>query len=257
MIEPRHGIVHGFDRRPLPTLPGLRGRVGRGRRPAEQDHRQPERARRRDLAVGRRAAAVFGDDDVDAMLFEQGAFVGLGERAAAGDVNSVRHLERRHDRVDAAYHIAVLRRLRKGLDFLAAESKKDAARYVADCLDGVRHIANFNPAISHNRRPGGTTQRQQCNSCPWCGSGGVRGNRSRVRMRRIDENIDFLVEEIIRQALGAAETADPHRNRLQCGSSRAAREGEGDSQIGPPGQAFGELPRLHSTAENEDSHVAC
>ena len=41
-----------------------------------------ERARRGDLAVGRGAAAVLGDDDVDAVLGQQRAIVGLAERAA-------------------------------------------------------------------------------------------------------------------------------------------------------------------------------
>jgi len=76
-------------------------------------------------------------------------------------------------------------------------------------------------------------------------------------MGRIDENIDLLAEEILHQALDAAKTADPHRNRLQHRSGRAACERECDRQIGALGQTLGELPCLQSAAENEDSHVAC
>ena len=54
------------------------------RRPAQHDDLEPERARRGDLAVGRAAAAVLGDDDVDAMLGHQRALVGLAERPAGG-----------------------------------------------------------------------------------------------------------------------------------------------------------------------------
>ena len=57
MIEPGHGILHGVDRR----------HVGQGG-PAQHDDVDAERARRRDLAVGRVAAAVLGDDDFDAVL---------------------------------------------------------------------------------------------------------------------------------------------------------------------------------------------
>ena len=57
MIEPGGGLLHGFDRR----------HVGQGR-PAQNDDRDAERARRDDLAVGRVPAAVLGDDGVDAML---------------------------------------------------------------------------------------------------------------------------------------------------------------------------------------------
>jgi len=266
MIEPRHGILHRFDRFPLPSLPrergrireGVRGRVGRvQRRPAQHDHRQRERTRRCDLTVCGRAAAIFGNDDLDAMLPEQGAFVGLGKRTAPGDVDGARHLERRHDRLDAADQIAVLWRILEGCNFFAAESKKDATRCIAECLNGARRIADLDPAISRRQRPAGATQSQQCSSRPRCGSGCVRGNRRRIRMRCIDENIDFVVKEIIRQALGAAETADAHRNRLERRCGRAAGERERDRQIGPFGEALGELPRLHGAAENEDSHVAC
>ena len=76
-------------------------------------------------------------------------------------------------------------------------------------------------------------------------------------MRRVDENIDFLVEEIIGQTLGTAETAEAHRNRRQCRSRRAACERERDREIGPRGEAFGKLPRLRGAAQDEDSHVAC
>ena len=72
MIEPGDRLLDGLDRRHL-----------RQRRPAQHDHRQAERARRRDLAVGRRAAAVLRDHDLDAMLLEQRAIVGF-RRTARG-----------------------------------------------------------------------------------------------------------------------------------------------------------------------------
>ena len=245
MIEPGHGIFHGFNRLD-----------GGQRRPAQHDDRQSQRSRRRDLAVCRRAAAVFGDHDLDAMLLEQGAFVRLGERATGGDVDSARHHERRHDYLDATHQITVLRRVRKGCDFLAAEREKDVARHVAECLDGTRRIANLDPVVARDGRPARTAQSKQYNSRSGRGGSCVRGNRGRIRMRCINENIDLLVEEIICQALGAAKTADPHRNRLQRWSARAARERERDRQIGPLGQASGKLPRLRGAAENENSHVA-
>ena len=246
MIEPGHGVVYGLD-----------SLDSRQRRPAQHDHRQRKRPRCRNLAVCGRAAAVFGDDDIDAMLLEHRAFVSFSERTAAGDVDSVGHPERGHDRLDATHQIVVLRRARKWLDFLAAEGKKDAARSAAQRLHGARHIGNLDPAISRDRRPAGATQRKQSNSRPQCGSSRVHGNRGRVRMRRIDKNIYFLVEKVIRQALGATKTADPHWNRLRRRGSGAACERECDREIRPPSEAFSELPRLRSAAENEDSHVAC
>ena len=60
MIEPAAASCDGFDRR----------HVGQ-RRPAQHDDVDAERARGRDLAVGRLAAAVLGDDRFDPMLVEQ------------------------------------------------------------------------------------------------------------------------------------------------------------------------------------------
>ena len=76
MIEPRQNIVDGLDAR-------HRGQ----RRPAQHDDRKAERARRRDLAVGRGAAAVLAHHDLDAMLRQQGTLVGLGKRPARGDAD--------------------------------------------------------------------------------------------------------------------------------------------------------------------------
>jgi hypothetical protein len=54
-------------------------RVGRGHvrqsRPAQHDDLDAERSRRGNLAFGRFAAAVLGDDDFDAMLLQQRALV--------------------------------------------------------------------------------------------------------------------------------------------------------------------------------------
>lgn len=76
-------------------------------------------------------------------------------------------------------------------------------------------------------------------------------------MRRIDQNIDPLVGEIIHQTFSTAKTTDPHRHGLQRWSSRAAGERKHHGKVGPLGQAFGQLPCLRGAAENEDSHVAC
>ena len=67
MIEPGH---RGFARFRPSAPPGRAGR-------RSMTTGMPERARRRDLAVGRLAAAVLGDDDLDAMLRQQRALVVL------------------------------------------------------------------------------------------------------------------------------------------------------------------------------------
>ena len=75
-------------------------------------------------------------------------------------------------------------------------------------------------------------------------------------MRRIDENVDLLFAEIIREALRAPEAADPHRNGLPHRRGRAAREREHHRQVGAPGEPLRQLARFRGAAQNEDAHVA-
>lgn len=75
-------------------------------------------------------------------------------------------------------------------------------------------------------------------------------------MRRVDENIDFLVDEIVGEASSATKSANPHRNGLRRRRGGAAREREHHSEVRTRGQPLGELTRFRDTAENEDSHVS-
>ncbi len=75
MIEPSDGVFDCLNRSSI-----------RLRRPAQHDDVNAACARRGDLAVGCRTAAVLRDHHVDAMLGHQRAVVSFAERAAAGDV---------------------------------------------------------------------------------------------------------------------------------------------------------------------------
>jgi precorrin-3B C17-methyltransferase len=238
-------LLHAFDGGDL-----------RQRRPAQQDDRQRQRPRRGDLAVGGRTAAVLGDDNVDAVFGEQRAFVLFGERAAGGDVDRVRHAERRLNRVDAADEVVVLRRGPEWRNFLASEGQKDAARCGAKGLDGVRHLVYLDPAISRNRHPAGPAHGHQRDAGPRRGGGCVGGNRRRVGMRRIDESVYFLVAEVVREPFGAAEAAGPDRHGLGRRLGGAPGERERHVETGARRKACRELPRLRRAAENEDAHVA-
>ena len=117
MIEPLH---HGID---------CVDRMGIGcRRPAHQDHLDAEVARGGDLAVRGVAAAVFGDDDFDAVGLHQRAVGSFTERTARGDVARVRQRQRRIDGIDAAEQINVLWRGGEGRKVVAAERDEYTAR---------------------------------------------------------------------------------------------------------------------------------
>ena len=71
-------------------------------------------------------------------------------------------------------------------------------------------------------------------------------------MSRVDQHVDVLVGEIGREAVGAAETADPHRNRLGRRVGRAARQRKRYLEIATVRETPGQLPRLAGAAEYEN-----
>ena len=77
-------------------------------------------------------------------------------------------------------------------------------------------------------------------------------DRRGIGMGGVDQHLDVLRGEISRQPLGAAEAADPHRNRLGGRVGRAAGQRKRYLEIGPAREAPGQLPRLARAAEDEN-----
>ena len=247
MIEPRHYVLHGLDGR----------HVGQ-RRTAQQDDGKAEHSRRRDLAVGRSPTAVLGDDHVDGMRDEQCQIAGFGEWTTAGDIGGVRYGERRINRFDAAHKIVVLRRSREGADLGLAEGNKNAARRFAECFHCRRRIRHLDPAVAWEWRPGRTPKREQGDACGCRRPGCVSRDDCSVGMRRVDESIDALGGEILRQALGATEPADSHRRALRGGRRSAAGERDRYGHVRAFAETLRQASRLCGAAENEDApHVVC
>ena len=71
-------------------------------------------------------------------------------------------------------------------------------------------------------------------------------------MGRVDQHVDVLVGEIGREPIGAAEAADPDRNRLGGRAGRAARQRKRYLEIATVRQTPGQLPRLAGAAEDEN-----
>ena len=64
-------------------------------------------------------------------------------------------------------------------------------------------------------------------------------------------------DEIIREAFGAAEPADAHRNALRHRRCGAAGERDRDGKVGALGQTSGQKARFRRAAEYEDAwHAA-
>jgi len=75
-------------------------------------------------------------------------------------------------------------------------------------------------------------------------------------MRRIDKRVDAFGHEIFAKALGATESADPHRHGVRGRHRGAARERNRYGHVGAFDQAFRQPSRFRRAPENEDaSHV--
>ena len=246
MIEPGQRIIDRVHRG-----------HGRQSRPAQQDHRYAKRARRGDFAIGGLAAAVLGNDNVDAMARQQGALIGFRERAARQQVFGPWQPQCRRDRIDGSDQIIVLRSDGECGHFLATDAEEDATRTFAERAHSFRAIGDLLPMIAGDGAPGRALQRQQLHPGTRGGLCRVRRHSRRIRMGGVDQDIDARLHEVGGQALDAAEATATHRHRLHGGCDCAAGERQRDAQIVTRGQVAGQLPRFESAAEDEDmSHVA-
>lgn len=245
MIEPRQRLFDSLDRFDL-----------RQRRAAQHDDRQTQRARRLDLAVGCITTAVLRDDHLDATLPQQRSLARLVKGAATRNVVGVGHREWWDHRVDAAHQVMMLRRARKRHDLVAAERQKGTQRRFAEPGYGGGGVSDFPPAVTWHGDPGRSTQRKQ--RCSGRSGGGCRigGNPCRVWMRGIHQNVGLLIRKVRRKAGRAAESSDPHGDRLRGRLRGPARERQGGRYVVPLGQKLRKLSGLRRTAQNENSHGA-
>ena len=151
----------------------------------------------------------------------------------------------------------VLRRMRERRQLLAAERDEDAARRLPQRANRLARVAHLDPAVAGDRGPRRTPQRHAGHIGFACGGDGIRRNDVGVRMRGVDQRVDALADQIVREACGAAKTAAADRHRLARGRGGAAGERQRDLEVGAACQPLREHPRLRGAAENEDAwHVA-
>ncbi len=246
MIEPRNRLA---DRR--------RALRRRSVRPPQQQHRYAEAACGGDLAVGGRATAVLGDNDVDGVREQQGAIIVLAERAASPEVSRVGHGERRVDGFDAANEISVLRSPGKRRNFLPAKREKHVLRLGPEVRYRILGALNLDPSVAGYRAPWRAPQGKHRRVGQRGGGDRVCGDLLRIRMRRIDQYTDLVLPQMARQPVDPSESAAAHRHGLGQGSRRAARERQGRGDVMASRETFSELPGLRRPSENQDmsTHV--
>jgi hypothetical protein len=228
------------------------------RRSPQQHHGNSELARRSDLTVSRAAAAVLRDDDLNRMREEQRSLVFFFKRASRDDVVRIRYRERWFHRIDASNQIMVLRRRGKLRELLSTHGEEHILGLDAQRANGLACIEHFGPSITGDRLPWRPAQRNHRCTRLHGGAECVGRNRRRIRMCRIDQCIDLIVEQILREAGDPAEPAAAHGYHLSQRRGGAARQRQGYRDVGTVREVLPELPSLRRPSKNEDvfSHVA-
>jgi hypothetical protein len=228
------------------------------RRSPQQHHGNAELARRNDLAVGRAAAAVLRDDYINRMREEQRSLLIFFEGASGDDVARIRHRERRFHRIDASNQVMVLRRRGKVRDLLSTHGEEHILALDAQRVNGLACIEHFGPSIAGDGVPRRPLQRNHRGIGLQGGAERVGRNRRRIRMSRIDQCIDLIVEQVLREAGDPAEPAAAHRYYLSQRRGGAARQRQGYRDVGTVREVLPELPGLRRPSKNEDvfSHAA-
>jgi len=226
------------------------------RRPAQHDHLNTERARRRYLAVCRTAAAVLRNDDLDLVPRHQRSIIRFAEGPACRDVGHMRERQRWGHGIDAADQITVLRRGGKRPEFVAADGDKHAAAIVSDGIRCPARVADLDPAITRDGTPGRPAQGHEGHCSPTRRGGRVFRNDVRVWMCGVDQRINALGGEMIGQTLGPAKSAHADRYSVCNRRGRAASERQHHVKAGPLSETFRQLPRFRRAAEDENfSHA--
>jgi len=222
----------------------------------DHDYRDVERTGSGDLAVGRSAAAVLGDDHLDPVLRQEAAFGGFLERAGSEDVARIGNVEGRYHRIDTADDVVMMWGALEMERLLSPDGQENAPRRFAECTGRIGDGTDAGPTIARLLFPRGTAQGKKRNA------GFVRCNRRVVRnsrregMRCVDQKLEILSLEETGKPLAATETAAAHRNRLGHGLRRPSGEREQQIAIRATCQGGGQLPRFRGAAEDQDAVFA-
>ena len=238
MLTPR-----SYGARPMSLDPGQRrGQVGRGfgvrsGRATHDDDGHAEAARRLDLGVSRRAAAVLGDEKLDALFAHQPLLVGERERAARQDQLRPGQGVDLGGAIDRANDVAMLRGASEGGELQAPLRQQDRAPFRSERIDRRLDRIDFDPVVARLAPPRRTREDEQRHARRRAGLRGIVGNLLGERMRRVDDRVDRVAGEIVAQALDAAEAADAARDRRRLRVFRAAGEREDRRDVFAAGDA--------------------
>jgi hypothetical protein len=235
-----------------------RRRIGRFRdvrldRPFDQHDGQATKSRCGDFGVGCGTPAVLGDDHIDLVIVDEAEFTTLVEGTAAGDIMNRIERERWLDRIDASNQIDMMWCRLEGANLISTECQKDPARLGPQRVDSRVNGLYADPNIAFQLAPsrpayGDDGDIRGTGSC-----GRIRRNPRGIGMRRIDDQVYFLVVEECSESRRAAEAADTGRDGLLRRTAGTAGERQDQIEIGAAGKKTGKFARLGRAAQNKDA----
>lgn len=241
----------GERRRYVRHRRALQGRVAERSRPLDHDDRQAKPSRRFDLAVTGGTTGILGNYRLDVVFLQHADFVIQREGAARGDVARIRYFQRRLHGIDAADEIIVPRSCFEGKQLLTTESQKYTPAFISKRGNGLLDGVDALPPVTRLAVPGGARKRDERNVGQPCRFNRVGGNSRRIGMGGIDQNIETLGSNEIRQPRRAAKPAAAHRYRLFDRRERAARHGQQNSVAGVLCQPAGQNAGIRRAAKDE------
>ena len=242
-LDPRENVVDRMERR-----------VFLGRRPINDDHLDAQRAGCLYLRLGRRAAAVLGDERVDPLIAHQGDLVLDAERSARKDqaVERQRHCQggrsyARGNGVAAPARIPpVARRRWSGTRGAAGhQARGPLLRYRPHSSSDHRSVAPGRPGKSCDGNP----------HLP-AGRDGVSRNLDSERVRRVDNRADFPLDQIGLEPVHAAEAANTEGYRWRQWISRPAGEGQHRLKVPAVDDPLGQRGCLRRAAKDQKPHLS-
>jgi hypothetical protein len=215
VAKPAQNLGNRFDRFP-------RG----DKRPADHHYRQREVARRIDLGRGSVSAGIPCDNNVGMKILQHGPITRTVERPTRHDHLRIRQQQWIPRRINQPEQVNVLRVRNESLQMLPADAEEYTARRVTESLRRCRDIIHLDPAVASRALPSRPFQRQQRHSGGLASLDGVRAHLRRERMGRINNAVDILSTEIVRETSDAAKAADAPGNRRRQRISGAAGIGQ-------------------------------
>ena len=148
----------------------------------------------------------------------------------------------------------MLRGSGEGLKLVAAEREEHALRRLPERRNRRFDIFHLDPIVARDLPPGRTPESDELHAGARGRARRIGGDRRGVRVRGVDQDIDFFLAEIAGEPLGAAEAAASHRGGLRQRLGGAAGERHRHGEVRARAKRLSQSARLDGAAKNEDFH---